>query len=256
MARAPHPERLSASDREQTHPGGDTLQTPACFSLGHDPAADRRLKHLGLRPQACRRMWMQDGPPCPRALARAGPSCHLGAPNPPPHIPHWSSTSSPCTMGREQVAEIQDGKIQSKTGKVWGPSSEKGSWSEPGILGRCGSQNQPRAPVQRCTPTTQGIPEMPQVKTASGTCTTEASQLFPPRAGTLCEPPGRIKAALPAGLSQPGQQLPCRPSHLRLPAADFDDQLRGHGLGSMRPPLNPAAVPPWLSGLEQAACPL
>ena len=145
VARAPHPERLSASDREQTHPGGDTLQTPACFSLGHDPAADRRLEHLGLRPQACRSMWMQDGAPCPRALARAGQSCRLGAPPPLPApplpIPHWSSTSPPCTIGREQLAEIQDGKIQSKTGKVWGPSSEKGSWSEPGIPFRCGSQN-------------------------------------------------------------------------------------------------------------------
>lgn len=97
---------------------------------------------------------------------------------------------------------------------------------------------------------------MPQAKMASGACTTEASQLFPPRAGVLCETPGRIRAALPAGLSQPGQQLPCRSLQLRLPAADFDDQLGGHGLGSMRPLLDPAAVRPWLSGLEQAACPL
>lgn len=143
---APHPERLSASDREQTRPGGDTLQTPACFSLGRDPIADGCLEHLGLCPQARRRMWTQDGPPCPRASARAGPSCHLEAPPhrslpPPPPIPHRSSTNPPSTMGREQVAEIQDSKIQSKTGKVWGPSSEKGSWSEPGILGCCRSQN-------------------------------------------------------------------------------------------------------------------
>ena len=93
------------------------------------------------------------------------------------------------------------------------------------------------------------------MKTASSPRTAEASALFPARAGVLCEPRGGTKAASPAGLSRPGQQLPRRPSRLRLPAANCGDQLGGHGVGT-RPPLSPAAAPPWLSGLERAARPL
>ena len=72
---------------------------------------------------------------------------------PPP--PHRSSASPPSTVGREQV-EIQDGKIQSKTGKAWGPSSEQGP--DPGLVRAWLPglpwlpEPRPRAPAQRSTP--------------------------------------------------------------------------------------------------------
>lgn len=132
VCRAPHPERLSASDREQTRPGGDTLQTPACFSLGRDPVADGCLEHLGLCPQARRRMWTQDGPPCPRASARAGPSCHLGAPphrSLPPHPP--SPTGAVPThlvpWGGSRWQRFKIARSRAKRGRCGVPALRRGA---------------------------------------------------------------------------------------------------------------------------------
>ena len=76
--------------------------------------------------------------------------------------------------------EIQDGKIQSKTGKAWGPSSEQGP--DPGLVRAWLPglpwlpEPRPRAPAQRSAPTTQALPEMPRGKTASSPRTAEASR--------------------------------------------------------------------------------
>lgn len=241
---------------EQTRPSGDTLQTPTCFSLGRDPAAEGCPNIWGSvrRPAgACGRKM---GPPAQRASAGAGLSCRLGGS---PRLPARSSASPPGTVGREQVAEIQDGKIQSKTGKAWGPSSEKGP--DPGLVrawlpGLRLPDPRPRPPAQSRTPTTQALPETPQVETASGPRTAAASSLFPAGAGALCEPRGGTKAASPAGLSGPASSCRAALHVCVFPAADFGDRLGGHGVGSTRPPLNPATAPPRLTGLEQAACPL
>ncbi|KAI4542685.1 hypothetical protein MG293_006811 [Ovis ammon polii] len=153
-------------------------------------------------------MWTQDGPSCPESLAGARLSCRLGGS---PRLPARSSASPPSTVGREQVAEIQDGKIQSKTGKAWDPSSEKGP--DPGLVrawlpGLWLPDPRPRPPAQSRTPTTQAIPETPQVKTASGPCTAAASALFPAGAGALCEPRVGTKAASAAELRGPASS--CR----------------------------------------------
>lgn len=47
-------------------------------------------------------------------------------------LPARSSASPPSNRGEGARVEIQDGKIQSKTGKEWDPSSEKGP--DPGLV--------------------------------------------------------------------------------------------------------------------------
>lgn len=242
---------LSAFQHQTENKRGDTLQTPACFSLGRDPAAEGCPNIWGSvhRPAgACGRKM---GPPAQRAWLGQGCLAVWGAP---PASPPGAAPAHLVPWGGSKWQRFKTARFRAKRERSGIPAPRRGltqGWSEPGFLG-CGSQ----ATCPESHPHNTGSPGDAPSENSQRPWYSCSVRALPSRGRCPLRATRRNKSCFTGRAQRPGQQLPRSPSRLRLPAADFGDRLGGHGVGSTRPPLNPATAPPRLSGLEQAACPL